>query len=148
VINWGNPSFYALRIVVFLAFVGMGGNLGCRRESAPPEHPLRKQVIGSWMAGRPDRAAAFATLDFKPDGTFIYEFHGGSKPPMKLSGDWIIEDQSIVGQIKLAENAPYKGGDSFPFGEILRVDDNTMKLRKENAVDEYHRSPAATKAAN
>jgi len=131
--------------MVLIGTFSMGGGLACRRQTPPPEDPLRQRVIGSWVAGRTDGNRAFAILDLKPDGTFEYEFHIGAKPPMKLSGEWTIEDDGIVGLVRIAENSLYKAGDSFPFGTSILVDDNTMKLRKQTGIDEYHRSSNASK---
>jgi len=44
-------------------FLGLHIGSGCRRESPPPENPMRQRAAGDWVAGRPNGPAAFANLN-------------------------------------------------------------------------------------
>jgi hypothetical protein len=134
--------FGCFRRVFAAAIVAVfAGGGACNRGTEPEQHPLRKQVVGKWEAGRSTGGVSWANLELNPDGTFQYVYQAAAKPTLTVNGNWTIEDRSIVGLVKTVENGTYKAGDSFAFGEIVSVDDGMLKLRKETGLDEYHRRP-------
>jgi hypothetical protein len=119
------------------------GDTGCSRGVEPDQHPMRSKVVGHWLAGRPNTTAPMATLDLNDDGTFQYEYDAHSKPAIKLSGVWTIDDDAIVGQINAAENSEYKAGNTFPFGKVATANDTVLILQRPHDItDQYQRTPA------
>jgi hypothetical protein len=133
-------SSFVRSIFVVAALAAFSAGMGCSRGLEPEQHPLRQKVVGHWMAGRP--STNMALLDLNDDGTFQYVYDTHSKPALKLTGLWTIDDDAIVGQIKTVENAAFKVGDTFPFGKITTATEATLMLRQKDNTDEYQRSTA------
>lgn len=100
---------------------------------------MRQKLVGKWDSPTDTTCAA---LDLNADGTFRYQFKTSPSDdrPYTVKGDWIIDDNAIFGQVKSVKNGTYaKVGDTLPIGQIVLVDDNTLKLQKQNGPEIYHR---------
>jgi hypothetical protein len=125
-----------------IVVVGLLTASSCQRTGGEPdESPYRAKVIGHWTAGQP--STTMAVLDLNPDGTFEYIFKVPGKPDFKLTGLWVVSEEEIFGQVKTAENANTKVGDTFPFGKIVSVNENEMQLKRLVGTDVYKKSKTA-----
>ncbi|HSU66415.1 MAG TPA: hypothetical protein VLJ39_06070 [Tepidisphaeraceae bacterium] len=120
---------------LFLALIA-----GCDRQPEIEQPPLRKKLIGHWDS--PTKTTS-ATLDLNEDGTFRYTFQKGTDATFTVKGNWILEDDNIVGLATSVENGNYcKPGDTFPLGKVTSVENDELKVRKKNGPEIYHRKPA------